>query len=500
MSRSAAKGEWDGPPCAVARELLDWLTTVGQQVLDDGETIEMIELLERAKGAAAAAQARLTSSFVEGRDAEVAALESGREIDARTARQRRAAARSEVALARRCSPSQADRHVGLAKALTGELPQTMAALTKGEISEWRATLVARGTACLSAGDRREADRRLSPDLRGLGDRGVDAAARRVAAEIDAESVVERHRRAVASRHVSVRPAPDGMAFLTVLGRMVDVVGAKASLDAAEQARWVSTGDAARDAARAADDRGRGAWMADTALALLSGRGEGEVQPVEVGLVMTPAALLPRLGDVAGSPLGRPSDPAEVPGWGPVPAEIAREQIADLLAGVDEGVAGDDAGDDAAGGRASRERDGVWIRRLFTDPSGRNLVGADSRRRLFSGGLRRLLALRDPTCRIPWCDAPTRHADHVDPASTGGATSSSNGAGECARHNYDKEAPGWSVEVLPGSGPHTVRVHAPTGSTHDAAAPPLRGHGSGPPAAGELSPMEAWVASLLDAAA
>ena len=180
----------------------------------------------------------------------------------------------------------------------------------------------------------------------------------------------------------------------------------------------------------------------------------------------------------------------------MPAEIAREQIADLLAGVDEGF----AGDDAAGGRASRERDGVWIQRLFTDPSGRNLVGADSRRRLFSGGLRRLLALRDPTCRIPWCDAPTRHADHVDPASTGGATSSINGAGECARHNYDKEAPGWCVEVLPGSGPHTVRVHTPTGSTHDAAAPPLRGHGSGPPAAGELSPMEAWLASLLDAAA
>lgn len=480
------------PPTQVVRAFREWLGDVDVEQLTPAGRIELVALLEESKGACAALQARATAAFVEDRDAEIAALEASHEIDARTARRRRAAARSEVALARRCSPRHADRHVGLATALVTELPETMAALTKGEISEWRATLVARGTACLSREDRLEADRRLGPDLGGLGDRTIDRAARRVSAELDAESVVERHRRAVASRRVSTRPAPDGMAWLTILGPLVDIVGAQAALEAAEKRRWVATGDPDVDAARAADTRGKGAWMADTALQLLSGRAETQPQPAEVALVMTPGALLPRLGMVDGSPLGADA-PAEIPGWGSLPAQAAREHLERLL--------DTEPTDETSHERTAR----VWLRRLFTSPDGRDLVAMDSRRRFFGGALRTLLTLRDPTCRIPWCDAPTREIDHVRRAADGGPTAAVNAMGDCARHNLDKESPGWLVEVSstgldPGGGPHTVQLTTPTGRTYQAQAPPLRGHGSHPPAAGELSPMEAWVASLIDAAA
>ncbi|UUZ43769.1 hypothetical protein LP422_13325 [Janibacter limosus] len=52
--------------------------------------------------------------------------------------------------------------------------------------------------------------------------------------------------------------------MSILGPLTDVVGAFAALKKAEQARYVATGDPAVDEARAADERGRGAWMADTA--------------------------------------------------------------------------------------------------------------------------------------------------------------------------------------------------------------------------------------------
>ena len=44
---------------------------------------------------------------------------------------------------------------------------------------------------------------------------------------------------------------------------------------------------------------------------------------------------------------------------------------------------------------------------------------DSRRRVFSGLLRRMLVLRDDVCVTPWCGAPVAHADHATPVREGG---------------------------------------------------------------------------------
>lgn len=461
----------------VLRELVDALAEACVTGLDDAGLLEVVTLAERAKGAAAALQARATDVLVRGRDAMVGERLGRGEIDEQSAAAERASTRCEVALARRCSPALADRHVGLARALVHEMPETMAALAAGSISEWRATIMARETACLSVEDRREVDARLADRLTTLGDRALTRAAQRVATELDQEAQVRRRARAASSRRVSVRPAPDGMAYLTVLGPLVDVVGAYASLVAAEKRRWIATGDEQIDAARATDTRGAGAWIADTALARLSGRDEGGVQPVEVGLVMTPSVLLPGLG----LPTGAGGDVADVPGHGSLPGAAAREHLLRLLDAA-AGRSGDGAGS-ASGDGGSR----VWLRRLFTEPSTGQLVALDSRRRLFEGGLRRFLELRDPTCRIPWCDAPTRHLDHAAPAADGGQTTASNGVGLCARHNLAKEARDWSVTPADrsspgghpvGHPPDTVRITTPAGMTLDATATPLAPPGRG----------------------
>lgn len=503
QSTQQVDGPREGLPSMLASTMARLSDSAAADVegLTAGELLEVIDAAEAVKASVAAVQARATVQFVQQRDDDAASAAGRGELSAREVTCRRSAARAEVALARRCSPSQADRHVGLAKALVSDLPRVMGALSRGEVSEWRATIIARETACLDPHDRREADARMAGELSRLGDKALGDAARRTCVDLDPEAVVERRARAAASRRVGVRPAPDGMAYLSVLGRMTDVVGAHASLLAAEKTRFVATGDPQVDAARADDDRGRGAWLADTALERLSGRAEGEAQPVEVGLVMDEAAFFPAQADATapgcehhesdGDSRGGGSDSrqsasragrgrVEMPGWGPVPTSMTREHLLRLLE-EDTHAESDGTGDRTADGA---RRAGFWLRRLWTSPDGRDVVALDSRRRFFHGGLRRLLELRDPTCRVPWCDAPARQIDHVTPAAHGGATSAANGAGLCQCHNLVKEESGWTVEVMatglePDAGPHEIRFTTPTGRTHDCPAPPVFGAGRPP---------------------
>ncbi|MBK8867680.1 MAG: DUF222 domain-containing protein [Actinomycetales bacterium] len=220
-------------PVGVVRDFVAWLAGVdgaasgGDQcagdAFDDAARLDLIGALEAVKAAAAAAQARVTTAFAA----------SQREVHLARGGKPQQAARSigsQVALARRDSPSRGDQHVGFAHALHVEMPHTMAALTHGVISEYRATLIVRETACLTREQRAVVDERLAPDLPSLGNRSLAAAARRIAAQVDAAAVVARMERAVASRRVTVRPAPDGMAWLTFLAPLTEAVGAYAALD------------------------------------------------------------------------------------------------------------------------------------------------------------------------------------------------------------------------------------------------------------------------------
>nr|BBX76851.1 hypothetical protein MFLOJ_06380 [Mycobacterium florentinum] len=125
----------------------------------------------------------------------------------------------EIAQARRDSPARGARHLGVAKALVHEMPHTLAALESGALSEWRATLIVRESACLDVEDRRTLDAELCADpvgLTGMGDARVAAAAKAIAYRLDPHAVVERAARAESEPTVTIRPAPDTMTYLTAL--------------------------------------------------------------------------------------------------------------------------------------------------------------------------------------------------------------------------------------------------------------------------------------------
>ena len=129
-----------------AADLAGWVEELA--VMDvragDVERIDRIRELERVKSACAAAQAVLTVAFVA---SQTAGLSTKRARDERVRR----SVSAQVAVARQESPFRGGRHVGLATVLTGEMPNVFAALRSGVISEWRATLVVRETACLEVG-------------------------------------------------------------------------------------------------------------------------------------------------------------------------------------------------------------------------------------------------------------------------------------------------------------------------------------------------------------
>ncbi|OBF81300.1 HNH endonuclease [Mycobacterium sp. 852002-51163_SCH5372311] len=392
---------------------------------DEAALIARIAELEHAKSAAAATQARAAVQLETARraaeaDAGVPAARRGRGVA------------SEIALARRDSPARGGRHLGLAKALVHEMPHTLAALQSGMLSEWRATLIVRESACLEVDDRRALDKELCADpatLDGMGDARIAAAAKAIAYRLDPHAVVERAAKAEADRTVSIRPAPDTMTYVSALLPVAQGVGVYAALRRAADTTF--------------DGRSRGQVMADTLIERITGVAAAVPAPIAVNLVLTDETLF-----------GGARTPAEVSGYGPIPAAVARTLVASAV---------------------TDRRSRATLRRLYAHPRSGALVTMESRARRFPRGLAKFIELRDQRCRTPYCDAPIRHRDHARPWAKGGHTTAENGLGCCERCNYAKEAPGWQVTTNTENHTHTAEFATPTGAHYRSTAPPLPGH-------------------------
>jgi hypothetical protein len=388
--------------------------------------VERIAALERLKSAAAAEQARATAAL----DTARRTAEAAAGIPA--ARRGRGLA-SELALARRDSPHRGNRHLGFARALVHEMPHTLAALATGVLSEWRATLIVRESACLALEHRRALDAELCADpasLDGLGDARIAAAAQAIAYRLDPHAVLDRAVHAASERRVSLRPAPDAMTQLSALLPLAHGVSVYAALK--------------RAADTCTDGRSRGQVMADTLIERITGRPAEVPTPIAVNLVLTDDTLL-----------GGQPHPAAVPGYGPIPAAVALRLIETAVAD---------------------DRSKATLRRLYRHPHSGALIAMQSRARRFPKALAHFIAIRDDTCRTPYCDAPIRHTDHADPHARGGPTTAANGLGACAACNYAKQAPGWQVITwYRDDGIHGADFITPTRTRHHSTAPPLPGH-------------------------
>lgn len=398
----------------------------------DRELIEQITVLEQLKSVCSAVQAKRTAQFAASREAHLATVTSESKMDSA-----RRDIGAQVGLARRVSPRMGSRLVGLAKVLTSEMPCTLQALREGRIDEFQATLIVGETSSLSREHRRAVDLELAGRLGGLTTWQAKNAAAGIGYRLDPAQAVKRTRKAEADRCVTLRPAPDAMTYVTALLPVALGVAVHAAL-VHHAAAAKATGDV----------RSRGALMADefvhrlttraTAAQTVDGDTALATVPAGVGidiqLVMTDRTLLD--GD---------HEPALLTGYGPIPATLARHLI-----------------------RGAGAKTRVWVRRMYTDPRSGDLTGGDVRRRRFPHSTRQFLIARDQVCRTPWCGAPIRHADHVEPHAKGGRTALDNGAGLCEQCNQVKESPGWASRIDEDGG---ITVTTPTGHSYRSVPPP-----------------------------
>ena len=391
------------------------LSTLPPAVSEE-DSIDRITALEELSSAAAATQARETLTFDmhrRNREAEdgVSRRNQGKGIGA------------EIALARKVSRARGSTLVKFSRSLLMDLPETYAALKAGSISEEKARAVAKETDWLPRDKRREVDERVADRLAEVGVGRLGNEVRALAQQIDQKAAVEHLERCMQERAVSVRPAPGNMAYLSALLPMPQAVAVYTNL-AKSAVSLIGTGEAGQ--------RSQSQVMADLLVERATGQNSADAVPVEIHLVMSDDSLV-----------GAGDSPAWLPGFGPLPAGAARKFVVENEAMV-------------------------FLRRLYARPVDGQLVRMDSRRREFTGLLRRMIIIRDDLCRSPWCDAKIKHADHVKAFAAGGDTDWNNASGLCAACNFVKELTGWQHE----STAERLTVKTPTGHRYEMRTRPI----------------------------
>ena len=303
----------------------------------DADRIDRIAAFEQMRGALAAAQQAEMVAFARSQveaqivDDRLDPAAIGRGIG------------DQIGLACRVSPFHGSRRLGIARALHFDLPGVRDLLAPGGSARtprpWWCPRPATSTPNTAAWS----TSRSAPPASSSCRPGRRRVARRLAYEADRAAYVARGRTARKDRRVGLRPAPDTMSVLSGLLPVEQGVACLAALRRHTD-EVVATGDT----------RTRDQIMADTLVERVTGQARATDVNVEVGIVLPADALLDP--DAGGA--------ADVTGYGPIPAEIAHEMLADT--------------------RGRR-----WWRRLFTAPAG--VVGGDPRRRL----LRRRAGASDP---------------------------------------------------------------------------------------------------------
>ena len=144
-------------------------------------------------------------------------------------------------------------------------------------------------------------------------------------------------------------------------------------------------------------------------------------------------------------LGLDDDPAELTGYGPIPADMAR-RIA---------------------------TNGTW-RRLLTDPTNGTVLEASTTRHDPGTLVTETLLARHPVCAWPGCNRTSRECDrdHTTPFTQTGQTSLTGLAPYCEYHHVIKDTPawGWTTTSHPDG---SITLTTPTGHRYTTV-PPARG--------------------------
>lgn len=276
-------------------------------------------------------------------------------------------------------------------------------------------------------------------------------ARAVRERVHAESLDDRHRRAVADRGVWLMPELDGMTTMT------------AFLPAPAAAALMTRLDAAARHLKAADDEERtlaqlrADVLCDLALADAatgddrcpvpgSHAGSCSAAGSGTGSDSRSASGAPRVSVAITIPvlslLGASDEPATLDGYGPIDLDTAKK-----LAGEARS----------------------WIR-VLTHPVTSTVLDVDRTSYRVPADLRRWLGVRHPTCVFPGCSRSSDACDldHSIDWGLGGATASDNLAPLCRSHHRVKHESAWTLGRDDGSAVWT----SPTGFTASGDPPPF----------------------------
>jgi Domain of unknown function (DUF222) len=255
--------------------------------------------------------------------------------------------------------------------------------------------------------------------------------------LDPDTMAGRAENAAENRCVRFTPARDGMAWLEAYLPAADAAAVQTAVEAAAAGMKRADPDDGRTAAqRRADALAQLGWLA-LGTGRLGGCSCGQTldgrhrRPVAVQ-VSVPISVLLGLDD---------THPAELAGYGPIPAETARRLAAH----------------------------GTW-RRLLTDPASGTVLDYGRTRYTPPTDLVEHVHARDRCCRFPGCDKPASgcDVDHTVPYPAG-PTAAGNLGALCEAHHLGKHHTRWTVrQPQPGRFEWT----SPTGHTYTITPDPL----------------------------
>ena len=348
--------------------------------------------------------------------------------------------REDIATALRLSPSTAQMRIDVARTLSNHLPATCDALATGQISSSHATLIARETA--------DAIKRgVSPDILGVIEEKainfsefhtpsqVGRKLRTLFAQYSPEEFETAHEVARDTRSVRLYPESDGMSTLIALlpaeeaqtvylaiNAMIEYQDSNSKADSRTKELHASntTADSRTTELHASDELSHITMEMKRADALAAiaadflGRISKEYTPHRRPISLSLTMDLPTM-------LGLANNPAQLSGYGPIPASIARRLAAD----------------------------GKW-KKFITDPGTGNLLDCGRESYIPSQPLVDFLTARDRICRFPGCSQPAHlgDIDHAKSWESGGPTSIDNLGILCRRHHRLKTHCGWKLESNP----------------------------------------------------
>ncbi|MFC3450844.1 HNH endonuclease [Amycolatopsis speibonae] len=328
----------------------------------------------------------------------------------------------EVALRFSVTRNHASLLVETSCALVARLPNTLAALDRGDIDLYKASKVMQLTRDVPDGVAAQVDAWLAGRLADRDPGAIRGSVSYAVQKFDPDGYRERAAKKRALRHISLEHKDETMSTLS--GHLPTEIAGSIYASMSRAARTRRNKDKYRTL-----DQHRADIFAER---LLAEDGHGKPR-AHIHVYVDYLTLI-----------GARKDPATLAGYGPIPDWLAREIASDP--------------------------DSTWSR-LITNPATGQLLEAGADKYRAPASLARLIMARDRECTQPGCHVPAEFSeiDHIIPRARDGKTDHHNCHMHCKGHNLLREEPGWSAEPTGNGG---MIITTPSGDTYETAPEPF----------------------------